>query len=171
LSRSCVIFFVRGGYCGTVRLPLIWLFLPYRFNLNDDVLDHIDLCQMHRRGKRVCIQLCAVDVGHHDPLLAVIVGALGWLAHPFPVLYLAVGFTIFCWIAVVWTVQLFSPDAGLARWQACILGAMLVTHGQIYLGGEVMLFQFVLVIAIILFLRGARPLRGIVYRAAVHCPG
>jgi tetratricopeptide (TPR) repeat protein len=96
-------------------------------------------------------------------LLALIVAGLSKALPYIDITRIAVYFSSFCWIGIVWVIFLFRRSLAITEWQAAIIGLVIIACGWVnWLGMEVYLFAFLLILSVALFYNGRWQLSGII---------
>jgi hypothetical protein len=100
--------------------------------------------------------------GTTTPLLTVTIALLAKILPGLDVSKIAVFFSACCWAAIPWGIFFFSDSFQLQKWQACIIGAVIIGSGSIeLLGMEMYLFAFLLILTVAVFIGGHFFLSGI----------
>ena len=152
----------------TIILLLILSVLPLAIafqnhtHLNDDTYITLTFVKNLAQGNGFVYNYPPAVLGTTTPLLTIIIAVLAVLLPWFDPATVAVFFTVFCWISIVWVFFLFRQDWELRDWQVVIVGMVLVLTVWInYLGMEAYLFAFLLVLTFSLFLNGRYLLCGV----------
>ncbi|HOV72634.1 MAG TPA: hypothetical protein P5318_16010 [Candidatus Hydrogenedentes bacterium] len=130
-----------------------WIGLSPWTDINDDALITLTYVKSLVAGHGFAFNTSRGVLGTTTPLLALVAAACGRIFHSIPIERTAILLTVFCWFLVLWIVQLAHSTLRLERWEACVLGTTLATHFRFYPGGEVTLFQLIMLAAIVLYLR------------------
>ena len=142
-------------------LPL-WAATQHHTYLNDDTYITLTYAQNLARGRGFVFNHPPATLGTTTPLLTLSVAAIAWALPAVTVHALAVFFTALCWSATAWTIYLFRRSWQLLDWQAGLLGLILLGTGWIgFLGMEVYLFAFLLMLSFSLYFAGMPFLSGL----------
>ena len=120
--------------------------------LNDDTYITLTYAQNLARGNGFVYNHTPPTFGTTTPLLTIIVAVLGALLPTIEVHVVAVIFTALCWLGTAWLPFLFRRAWRLSAWQAALVGLAILGTGWVaFLGMEVYLFAFLLMLTISLF--------------------
>lgn len=152
----------------TIFLLIIFSLLPliiatrHHTYLNDDTYITLTFVKNLAQGNGFVYNHPPEVLGTTTPLLTIVLTFLVILMPWFDPVAVAVFFTAFCWLGILWLFFLFRQDWELRNWQVVILSLVIVLLvWQNYLGMEAYLFAFLLVLSISLFLNGRYLLCGV----------
>jgi len=93
--------------------------------------------------------------GTTTPLLALAIAGLGSVFPGTDLAKIAVYFSALCWALIPWVLLYYHDAFRIKKWQACMLGAVVIGAGEIqFLGMEAYVFAFLLTISIAFFFKG-----------------
>jgi hypothetical protein len=120
--------------------------------LNDDAYITLTYSKSIAAGRGFVFNHPPPTLGTTTPLFTLVVATLAIILPWAEISQIAVVFTAFCWIGIVWTVYLGRRSLGLTEGQAVIIGLVIIVSGWITpLGMEAHLFEFLLVLSIVLY--------------------
>ena len=100
-------------------------------------------------------------LGTTTPFFTIMVAGLAYILHQADTQSVAVFFTAFCWLGIIWVFFLFRKEWGLKDWQTLVVGLVIIGSGWVNaLGMEAYLFTFLLVLCLTFFLSGRNVLTG-----------
>jgi len=133
---------------------------PYAY-LNDDWFITLTYSKNIAKGNGFVFNHPPATLGTTTPLFALLVALISLVFYKVELSVIAVFFTAFCWISIVWILFLFRRAWGLENWQVCIMSLVILGMGwRQGLGMEAYLFAFLLTLTISLFLSNHYSLAG-----------
>lgn len=136
-------------------LSLFPLITAYRYPpfLNDDSYITLTYAKNLANGNGFVFNHSPAVLGTTTPLFTIAIAGLALLFPRAEISVVAVFFTAFCWLGILWTFFFFRKAWGLENWQVWILAFIVAGTGWIsLLGMEAYLFAFLLLLGISLFL-------------------
>ena len=133
---------------------------PHYFLL-DDAFITLTYSKNIALGKGFVYNHPPATFGTTTPLFALIIAALSAILPWIDIPVIAVFFTTFCWIGIVWLFVIFRNEWQLNYWKILVIALVFYVLGWIkFLGMEAYLFAFLLTLSVSLFLSGRRLLTG-----------
>ena len=135
-----------------ISLIPLWIAYKYPIFLNDDSYITLTYAKNIANGQGFIFNHLPPTQGTTTPLFALIVAGLASVLPFINIPTLAVFFTAFCWIGIIWIFWVFRRIWDLSEYRVAILGLVIIASGFVFfLGMEVYLFSFLLVISFSLF--------------------
>ncbi len=132
-------------------IPL-WIAYQTPVFLNDDSYITLTYAKNIANGDGFVFNHPPATQGTTTPLFTIFVGYLAKILPTVNIPTLAVFFSAFCWIGIVWIMFLFRKAWELSECQAVIIGFVIIASGFVsFLGMEAYLFAFLLVMSFSLF--------------------
>jgi len=132
--------------------PLWAAYHQHRKFLNDDTYITLTYAKSLAHGRGFVYNHPPATLGTTTPLLALTVAGLSIIFPHVEITTIAVFLTAVFWIGIVWIVFLFRHSLDITKWQATIVGLVIIASGWVeFLGMEAYLFSFFLVLSIALF--------------------
>jgi hypothetical protein len=125
--------------------------------LNDDSYITLAYAKSIANGRGFVFNQPPATLGTTTPLFALIVAAVSKFFPSVEIMKVAVYFSALCWIGIIWALFLCRDSLDINEWQAGIICLIIIASGWLhvkYLGMEVYLFSFLLILSIVLFYRG-----------------
>jgi hypothetical protein len=135
-------------------LPL-WVGLQMRGTfLTDDMLITLTYAKNLARGNGFIFNHSPAVLGTTTPLFALLCATLYRALPRIPLTDRAILASTICWIGIIWLFFFFRDTFGLSEWQLFLISVVIASTGwPSYLGMEVYLFSFLLILAVGLFFR------------------
>ena len=120
--------------------------------LNDDTLITLTYAKNLARGNGFVFNHPPPTLGTTTPLLTLFVAGCSLFLIQIEITTIAIFFTAFCWILIIWVIYLFRLNLALKDWQAVIIILVILASGWLtFLGMEAYLFSLLLVLSVCLF--------------------
>jgi len=137
-----------------ILLSLFPLYVAFTYPpyLNDDSLITLTFVKNLVNGNGFVYNFPPPILGTTTPFFTFLVTGLKLLLPFFSITDIAVFLTAFCWLGIPWLFYLFKEHWGLLNWQVIVLSSVVIASGWVgFLGMEVYLFAFLLVLCFSLF--------------------
>jgi arabinofuranosyltransferase len=149
IARSFLITIVLLVLASFIPLATAYNYTPF---LSDDSYITLAYAKNLVLGHGFVFNHPPATLGTTTPLFTMIVAALAFVLPTLGIRSVAVFFTAFCWLGIVWILYFFRKAWGLEDWQAGIVGLVVIASGWVgFLGMEAYLFAFLLVLSTSLY--------------------
>jgi hypothetical protein len=164
ISKSSIRHYIAVALLLIASLFPVWSVrrCQYRDPLSDDGYITLTYAQALSANKGFVFNQPPPTLGTTTPLLALATAGVSAILPKLEITTVALLLTALCWIGTAWTFFLFRHSFDITEWQAAIIGLMTIVSGRTnFLGAEIYLFQFLLVLSFALFLSKRWLLAGI----------
>jgi hypothetical protein len=141
----------------------LWVAQRQPLSLNDDTYITLTYAKSLANGKGFVFNHPPATLGTTTPLFTLVNAGLSWLLPGVELSRIAVVFTALCWTGIAWTIYLGYKSLSISRWQAVIIGNIVIASGWIgFLGMEAYLFAFLLVVGVVVYFQERWLLTGVI---------
>lgn len=154
MNREDVIHRISVASLVLMSFFVLWVTFQKRENLGDDSLITLTYAKNIAQGRGFVYNHPPATLGTTTPLWTLSTGLLGKVAPHLDITHLAVGLSAMCWVGWGWVFFLNRRFFGMLHWEAAIVALVFFTAFMKNMGNEVLLFQLLLLISFVLFLRG-----------------